>query len=67
MKEETRAVTKIGGVRRIGDVAGDEWREMNGGDWIVEDVFTDDEIGGVDKERSFHVEGWPAESHYTKG
>jgi hypothetical protein len=38
----------------------DEWREVSGGERIVEDVFTENEIGGVQKERSVDVERWTA-------
>ena len=35
----------------------DEAREVGGDDWVIEDVFTDYEIGKVETERRVHVEG----------
>jgi hypothetical protein len=35
----------------------DEAREVGGGDWVIEDVFADYEIGKVEAERRVHVEG----------
>ena len=35
----------------------DEAREVGGGDWVIEDVFANYEIGKVEAERRVHVEG----------
>ena len=35
----------------------DEAGEVGGGDWVIEDVFTDYEIDRVKTERRVHVEG----------
>lgn len=56
-EEESGAKGGIGGVGGIvgGDVAGNEWREVGSGDWIVEDVLAGEEIGGVHAEWRLHV------------
>ena len=58
-KEESGAVAKIGvgGVR----VRVEKARELGGGDWVVEDVFADEDIGWVESERNWvGVERRPA-------
>ena len=59
MKEESIAITGIG----IGS------DEVGGGRGvgIIEVVFTDEEVVGIDTKRRIDVEGWSTESHDTKG
>lgn len=63
-EEESGAISEIG---RRGEVeVGEEAREVSGGGRVVEEVFAEEEIAGVEFERGFDVDRWPAQSHYPK-
>lgn len=58
LEEESVAIVGIGGV-----VGGGGGGERRGGGGVVEDVFTDEEVGGVEAEGWVDVEGRSAKTH----
>lgn len=66
-EEKSGAVAEIGGVVGRGDKWLQKRREEGGSDGVVEDIFTDEKICGVEEERRVDMEGWLAESHHPEG
>lgn len=67
-EEESSAVAEIGVGCGIDDVAVEKARELGGGNRVVEDILTHEEIGGVKPERDgVHMEGGPTEPHNPEG
>lgn len=61
VEEESSAVAEIGGISRwLDSEASEEARKVGGSNRIVEDVLADEEIGGVDEERSVDLESGTA-------
>lgn len=59
MEEESAAVRQIW-IVWFGGKSVKKVREVSSGDGVVEDVFAGKEIGGIEAERGFNVEGRPA-------
>lgn len=65
MEEESGAVAGIG--VGGGHVRVEKARELGGGDWFIEDVLADEEIGGVEKEgNGVHLKRGLAEPHHPE-